>query len=234
MKDRAKNIEASVIVPAYEESEWIPETLTSLEDQNAEVVVVASGKETLKAAREHPCSDLVLEDEKENGWGSAVNQGIEEASREIVLITDADTLVPENWVESHLEHYRDDNVAGVGGPAVAREPGFHKFTSDFYALYILPVLWRAGFKLMIGNNCSYRRKQLLEAGGLNEDMSFLEDVEIALRINEEGKVVFDRNIRTQASVRRIQEKGILSILATYLKGHWKYFFKGSNSGTSYH
>ncbi|MDY6776942.1 MAG: glycosyltransferase [Candidatus Nanohaloarchaea archaeon] len=230
----SEELEASVVVPAYGEEEWIGDTLSSLEGQGSEIIVVAGGEDrTLEVAEEHPAADTVVEDTVQKGWGAAVNQGVEDASGDVVAITDADVIVPEDWVRRHLERY-EDGVVGVGGPALAREDGIHGRTVNFYGLYVLPVLWRFGLKLKMGNNSSYRRDELLEAGGFDEDLDFLEDVDMAFRMDKRGNVVYDRSLQVKGSVRRLQDEGHLSMVSEHLKGYWSHFVRGRGVDADYH
>ncbi|MFB6241431.1 MAG: glycosyltransferase family 2 protein [Candidatus Nanosalina sp.] len=233
MTPKNEKIKASVIIPAYREAEMIGDTLDSLEGQNAEIIVVAYGEETREIAQNHTACDRVLEDKGE-GPSAARNKGAEAAEGEILVFTDADTLATENWVEKHLQHYSDSDVVCVGGTAEARENGFRSIISDLYAMHLLPVIWKAGPNLLIGNNCSFRKKDFLKIGGFNTEMDFLEDVEIAQRISDRGRVVLDMDIATRASIRRIKDEGVISMVFTYCKGFWNYFLTSGEPNEKYH
>ena len=47
----------------------------------------------------------------------AENALLEQAKGSIVMLIDDDAKPPPDWVEKHLEHYRDPQVGAVGGPA---------------------------------------------------------------------------------------------------------------------
>lgn len=226
-------MKVSVIIPAFEESDLILDTLDSLEEQRGEVIVVAPDKETRDAAFKHQRCDKVLGDPG-GGPGKARNIGADAADGDIILFTDADTHLPSNWVKSHLNHYSDDEVVCVGGSARSIEKGIRGKFSDIYAAIILPVLWKLGFRLLIANNCSFRKETFAKIRGFDEEMEFLEDVEIARRISDHGKVIFDGDIVIEASIRRIQEEGICSMLRIYIKGYWSYFVGDMESSISYH
>lgn len=227
--------DASVVIPAYNEEEWISDSLDALQGQDAEVIVVVGGDDgTWDVAEDHPATDRVLEDTARKGWGAALNIGIEAADTEVVCITDADTIVPDDWVARHLAHYDDPDVVGVGGPAVSLEGGLHALPMDMYALYFLPAVWRTGLTLKMGNNSSYRRDPLMEEGGFDEEMDILDDVEMALRMRKHGRVVFDRDLRVEGSTRRVVDDGYLTMLHQYLKGYWYYFIRDADTEVSYH
>lgn len=234
---------ASVVIPAYEEEEFIGDALSSLAGQDATIIVVAAGEDdTLGVAERHPVSDVVLEDTVQEGWGAAVNLGLEEASGDIVAITDADTVVPEDWIATHMKHYRYEDVVGVSGPAPAMkqrplrtgslENSLRVLPMNLYQYYVLPWFWHTGLAWQ-GNNCSYRR-QPLEEERFNEDMALLDDVEITSRMKQYGDLVFDATLRVRSSTRRVQEDGYTKHALTYLKGYWYYFIRDKYVDIDFH
>ncbi|SDK67767.1 glycosyltransferase [Natronorubrum texcoconense] len=222
---------ASVVVPAREETERLERTLDSLAGQvfdgELEVVVVASGSATLAAAREHPVTDRVLVDERENGPATARNQGVEAATGELLLFTDADTVVPPAWVRRHRRHYATPSVVGVGGPlrpitdAIRHRLLFRLLSDWWYRLS-----WPVGFVQQPGCNCSVRRSAFEAVGGFDESLPFLEDTDLSLRLCEEGTVVYDRTCPVATSARRQREEGYISLFLAYFRGYLEYAIPG--------
>lgn len=194
----------TVIIAAYNEEKTIEKTLSSIQNQGAEVIVVASGNDkTKEKAEEHPATDKVLKDKKESGAGAARNQGARNASEEILLFTDADTEVPSDWVKKHVRHYKKESVVGVGGPLkplqkTIRHKVLFKILSDWW----YRVSWVFGFVQLSGSNCSYRKKDFLKEKGFNEEISFMEDTELSLRMKKHGKIVYDKEAWVKTSARR--------------------------------
>ncbi len=105
-------MDAAVIVPAYNEAESLARCLAPFESQPVELVVVVGGDDgTEQVARDTPFVDTVVRCD-EGGAGIARNRGAAAAKAPILLFTDADTVVPEDWVRLHLRHYTDDEVVG--------------------------------------------------------------------------------------------------------------------------
>lgn len=225
---------ASVVVPAYEEPDNLQRCLSALADQDAEVVVVAGGDDHTDAvAREHPACDHVVSDEG-NGAGAARNRGVEAASGEVLLFTDADTVVPERWVATHRRHYSDDDVIGVGGPARPLEGGLkHRVLFKLLSDYWYRVSWPLGFVQQPTFNCSYRRDVFEAGGGFDEDIPFMEDTELSMRLKEYGEVVYDPATAVRTSVRRERDEGYLSVFVTYARAYFDYYVRGEDFDGQY-
>ncbi|WP_440771324.1 glycosyltransferase [Natronorubrum sp. DTA28] len=222
---------ASVVVPAREEVARLERTLDSLAKQvfdgELEVVVVASGSATLAAAREHSVTDRVLVDEWENGPGAARNRGAEAATGELLLFTDADTVVPPAWVRCHRRHYATPSVVGVGGPlrpitGAVRHRLLFRLLSDWW----YRLSWPLGFVQQPGCNCSVRRSAFEAVGGFDESLPFLEDTDLSLRLRDEGVVVYDHTCPVETSARRQREEGYLPLFLAYFVGYLEYAIPG--------
>ena len=225
------DVDASVVVPARDEGARLERTLDSFVaqtfDGRLEVVVVASGTRTLAAARAHPVVDRVLIDDSRAGPGPARNRGVAAASGDVLLFTDADTIVPPWWVRRHCRHYASPRVVGVGGPlrplAVdLRHRALFRLLSDWW----YRVSWPVGFVQQPGPNCSVRRSAFDAIGGFDESLPFLEDTDLSLRLREAGRVVYDPDCPVRTSVRRHEREGYLPLLLAYLVGYLEYALPG--------
>lgn len=228
------DLDATVVVPAYNERAFIGRTLDALAGQDADVIVVAGGDDGTEAiARSHPATTHVIEDTDESGPAVARNRGARAAESAVVCFTDADTVVSQEWVTQHLRHYRDPNVVGVGGP---QQPLDGSLTDDVLFTLLSDwwyrLSWPLGFVQASGNNCSYRREPFLEAGGFDESLSFVEDTDCSLRMSDRGTVVFDLNATVETSVRRQSEMGYLGLFLTYMIGYSRYAL-GHDPGGEY-
>lgn len=119
----SRQIEASIIVPAYNEGGTISDCLNSLLAQNYpvdkyEIIIVNDGsidntEDIVRDfAEEH--SHVVLVSKDNGGKGSAQNFGLKYAKGNLVLITDADTIVPSKWIITMTEELHEAHVV-VGG-----------------------------------------------------------------------------------------------------------------------
>ncbi|MBU0560032.1 MAG: glycosyltransferase [Bacteroidetes bacterium] len=123
----------SVIIPFKNESESILTILSSLEEQNYpstkfEVIFVDdhSTDETFRLLNENikPENFRVLRNEASSeinaGKKTAIETGIKNAIGEIILLTDADCIVPVNWMKTMTEYFSED-VGMVAGPVIFNE-----------------------------------------------------------------------------------------------------------------
>ncbi|ELY64531.1 glycosyltransferase [Natrinema versiforme] len=230
--------DASVVVPAREEGSRLERTLDSLAAQlfngRLEVIVVASGATTERVARAHPAVDRVLVDDRRAGPGPARNLGAAVAGGEVVLFTDADTVVPPRWVRRHYRHYAAPEVVGVGGPLRPLEGGLrHRALFRVLSDWWYRACWPVGFVQQAGCNCSVRRTAFETIGGFDDDLRFLEDTDLSLRLAREGPVVYDHTCPVETSARRQGRVGYARLFWTYLVGYLEYALPGSSPTRDY-
>lgn len=222
--------EVSVVVPAFREGKRLEATLESLAIQTEEpleVIVVAAGESTLEVARTHPVVDRVLVDGREDGPGHARNRGAAVARGDVLCFTDADTVVPPAWVARHRRHYVTPDVVGVGGPLRPLEDAFrHRLAFRVLSDWWYRVSWSVGFLQQPGPNCSVRRAAFEATGGFDEELRFLEDTDLSLRLKAEGLVVYDHTCPVSTSTRRQQREGYVGLFLTYLVGYLLYVLPG--------
>ncbi|MFC7047424.1 glycosyltransferase [Halobacteriaceae archaeon GCM10025711] len=217
-------LSASVVVPAYNEETRLANALDSLADQDAEVVVVACGDGSLDVARSHDAADVVLEDGDGTGAGAARNQGAQAATGDVVLFTDADTVVPPHWVEAHRRHFEDPAVVGTGGPLRPLEAGLkHRVLFKLLSDWWYRVSWPVGFVQQSGNNAGFLREAFLAEGGFDEELAFMEDTELSMRMKHHGEMVYDPDCWVETSVRRQEAKGYGGLFLTYLRAYLNHY-----------
>lgn len=220
----------SVVVPAYNEKEAIAECLEPLAKQKCELIIVVGGSDgTEKIASGY---GRVIQDNANKGAGAARNIGAKAASGDVVLFTDADTVVPGDWVSQYREVFKDRKIVAAGGVVKPRggslvDWAIFKINQDW--LYFFGSLF--GFYQFSGNNCGYRRKEFLAAGGFDEEMSMLEDTELSLRIR--GKKVFRRSIFVHSSPRRMRKVGYTRLWLGFARGYVRWLIFGKKPKRAY-
>src|SRR5437879_410088 len=90
----------SVVIPAYNEEEYLPKTLASLQAMDRkpdEVIIVdaSSTDHTGQVIKKFGAKHILVQ---HRGIGFARQKGLEAATGDIVACTDADTTVPHNWL----------------------------------------------------------------------------------------------------------------------------------------
>jgi len=111
--DLAQPVSASVILPAYNEAEALPQvldTLLAVLPADCEIVVVDDGStdDTVSEARKHNCR--VVQHAQNMGKGAAVRTGISQARGQRLVIMDADASYPSEMVPRVLDLLRDHDL----------------------------------------------------------------------------------------------------------------------------
>jgi peptidoglycan/xylan/chitin deacetylase (PgdA/CDA1 family) len=198
----------SVIIPAFNEEELLGDCLDSILDQDyqgeVEIIVVdnASTDGTGDIARER---GVRVVQEPRRGYGRALRRGFAAGTGEILACTDADTVVPHDWVRSLVESYAaDDSVVCAGGDVEFVDPNLRGwlFTRGLLPLLVwgdrvggsAPHLWGASF--------SVRQDVFVRAGGFHPDFDLQVDTELSERLREYGRVVLVRGTKARTSCRR--------------------------------
>jgi glycosyltransferase involved in cell wall biosynthesis len=212
-------VEISVIVPTYNEERGIEATLRSLSRQTLprseyEIIVVDgnSGDRTREVAARH-ANRVILQTGR--GVGGARNDGVAVARGGIVVHTDGDAIVPEDWLETIRSLFKG-GVVCVCGPDSPREAeGRYRalygiFNAFSYLASLAPLTWTRG------SNTAVRRDAFIAVGGYS-DLPILDDGELGLRLKKVGRLVYSRDIGVKVSMRRFKKQGVSSLFGLWLK-----------------
>ena len=215
----------SVVIPAFNEEENITACLESLRRQTLprseyEIIVVDGNSKDRTRELAAPLADLVFVQASPR-VGGARNDGATRAKGEIVAFTDADCVAPPGW----LARIRDDFARGhpveVYGGVYPKESG----TRHRLALALANGFAWLGYHTRtlyysLGCNTVVNRAAFIRAG-MYRPMDAGEDIEISLRMREQGKVLFDPKLRVGFSMRRYQQFGTVKSIYQWLYIVWK-------------
>jgi glycosyltransferase involved in cell wall biosynthesis len=158
----------TVVVAAYNAEILIGNTIQSLVDQdypNYEIIIVddASTDRTAEIAAAFNCRLIRLE--RNSGPGIARNKGVEAGSGYYIAFTDADCIVPNNWLSSFELRLRDETLAGVTGGY--SDTACNSFISRFmkHELDIRQKALNGRCRCAITANFACRRKDFEDVGG---------------------------------------------------------------------
>lgn len=168
---------ASVVVCARNEEISIRSCVESLLNQTIPVEIIVVDDRSNDATPEILCQyankiTIIRIDSCPQGVSPkkhALHHGITKASGDVVLLTDADCRVPNQWAELHLSAYTR-NVGVCAGLVFVRETSFWHRLMNF-ELFALSVCTAAAIgagtpMIATGNNLSYRKKAFTDAGGI--------------------------------------------------------------------
>jgi glycosyltransferase involved in cell wall biosynthesis len=197
--------QASIVVPAYNEQARIGRTLASLvratqhTRKMVEVIIVdnASTDDTAGIAEYYGAR---VTHKPEKGVSKARQAGLEAAEADILLGTDADTEVPDEWIDAHLRHYGDMGVVGVAGhyefahqhPVFLAIKGMHHATFGTVRKIRSALLRKENNPQLeqSGSNFSYRRSVAL-AVGYEPGQNYGEDYFMSRKLRQHGDVILD-------------------------------------------
>lgn len=199
----------SVVIPAYNEEDYIAPCLEALIHQTEkpdEIIVVDnnSSDRTVEIAKKYPVRILHC---KKRGITPARNAGFNAAKYDLIARIDADTQVPKNWVKKIKKAFQQDpNLIAYSGPTVFVDKRFNKFLAFPERVYL------SSFKKIMGHDCLYGPnlvfKKMAWKKVKNEvcanDKIVHEDTDLAIHLGQLGlgKIIFDRTFKVKASERR--------------------------------
>jgi peptidoglycan-N-acetylglucosamine deacetylase len=198
--------EVSVLIPAYNEESVIVDTVRAAlasHYHHLEILVINDGSldRTAELVRQDfgrdPRVRLLLQSNR--GKPSALNHGLAEASGEIVVSIDADTVVDPHAIPRLVRHFADRKVGAVAGNVKVMNR--NRWLTRWQALeYITSQnLEKRAFDLL---NCipvvpgavgAWRTDLLRSSGGFSGD-TVAEDTDLTLTIRRNGwKILYDED-----------------------------------------
>lgn len=214
----------SVVIPAYNEEENIGKCLQALTVQRTrekfEVVVVdnnSTDQTAQEASKYSKYLNLRIIKERQKGRGAARAAGFDQAKGEIIFSTDADTIVPPDWIEKIVKIFRQSSCVAFTGRCTIADAGIVKNTIFNIVQPLCMVLYRArfGHYWLSGFNFAVTKEAYQASGGFNPSLNALEDLDIAEKVAKVGKIVFKPFPAVIFSGRRFKN-GLFRGLWTYM------------------
>lgn len=198
----------SVVIPAYNEEKYLPKTLASLKklDRKPDEVVVVDGGSTDETAKVARAAGAVVITVAHRGIGYARDKGLIKATGDIIAFTDADTVVPHDWLVKIASTLTRPGVVGVFG--TFRVPDgwwIYRTYINWFQPWLNQIYFWFGLPMAPGQNMAFIRKVGLSAGGFPEDYKIAEDIEMMTRLKKHGNVVLRQDLIVISSGRRGNE-----------------------------
>ncbi len=211
----------SVVVPTYNEEQNIERCLRSLADQTVprdtyEIIVVDGDSKDRTRELAEPLADRVFIQTSKR-VGGARNDGAMAASGDIIATTDADCILPRDWVERIGKDFAEKDIVQLYGTVYPIEDSFRNRLSLLGA----NIFSRLGYYtrtiyFTLGCNTAFDREAFIRAG-MYRCIDAGDDLEIAQRMRKLGKVRLDPRLKVGFSMRRYQQFGTLKSL-------WEWFY----------
>lgn len=199
----------SVVIPAYNEEEYIGKCLKSLfaQSEKAEEIIVVDNNSTDKTVSIAKSFGVKVIREKQQGLTPARNKGFNQANGDIIGRIDADTRVPKDWIKKIKKRFiQEKDLVALSGPTIFEDKKFNKFLAFPEKIFIASFKKAIGSDLLYGPNIALRKSAWEKVKNITclNDKIVHEDLDLAIHLSQLriGKVVFDKTHKVGASERR--------------------------------
>lgn len=208
MNNSRDKILISVVIPAYDEEKNISKCIESLLCQDFQdryqIIVVDNNStdNTLLIAKTYPVKVIT---ENQKGVAYARQAGFNLAEGEIIASTDADTIVPKDWLSKIHSLLRDDAYIGVTGPFLFYDRGkiWNRLARIISPIMILlDKMLNRGKSNFNGMNFAIKKNIFKKVGGFNKELQFGEDINLAKKAHAYGSIFFTKEITVFTHSRR--------------------------------
>ncbi|MFA6146066.1 MAG: polysaccharide deacetylase family protein [Patescibacteria group bacterium] len=218
------SIKFSVIIPARNEAGYIQNCLDSFKKQKLqpfEIIVIdnASTDGTAEIVKKNNVKYIY---ESRIGLPQARQTGLENAQGDWLVYTDADFIVPKDYLEKiafFIKSHQDAVV--VYNPFIFYDGGkaINNFIKCFFFCFEIKLI-----RLIVGGNFAIKKNKLADIGGFNTDIKFYgEDADLTKKMIAVGKVYYFKNLWTTTSARRYQKSGFLRTICLYTINYCIFF-----------
>ena len=210
-------MKVSIIIPSYNEEEFLPNLLTSIQRQefdDLEVIIADANStdKTVEIAESYGCKIVP------GGLPSVGrNNGAKVAGGELLLFLDADSVLTNNYISSAVEEFELHNLGIAITQIVPLEKSFINQLTHEFANYMTKQISEIKPH---GAGCYgiLTYKSLHEkVNGFDETLDFGEDTDYIERIGKISRFKVLEKPRLLISTRRLEEEGLKDITLKYAK-----------------
>jgi glycosyltransferase involved in cell wall biosynthesis len=221
----------SVIIPTWNEAKYLGPCIRAINSQtysNFEVIVVDTGstdgtQEICKSAAWHvhqlfnPCISV------------ARAEGCAQSRGEVIVSTDADTIVSSHWLSTIARTMNTPGVVATYGPVLFVEGVSHPCYGfiNILARLFFGICHFAGKDHGIGSNFAIRKSAYRAVGGYNLTLHTAEDVDLSYRAQRVGRMIYDPKLLVYTSNRRLAHEK-----ARFFLHHFRNYIRITFHGTA--
>ena len=225
----------SVVIPAYNEENYLPLCLESIKKQDYvaeyEVIVVdnASMDNTAKIALDWGAKVVY---ESKRSPACARQRGVEAAMGEIIAFIDADTQAPTCWLSTIVSRFvQEPETVVISGPYAYCDAGSIARIASYIGNFISIIIDHLFRKVLNkgsavwGSNFAVRRTAILEVGGFDTSIRFYgEEYELSLRLKKAGKGGIIPRLFVLTSARRLKRMGVVTLYWNWIVDYFSVLF----------
>ena len=204
-----KQIQFSIIIPAFNEEKYIAKSIKFAQEQQGGFdmeIIVVNNASTDKTKQIAESLGVLVVDEPKKGVGQARKTGTEVARGEYILHIDADTHLPEDYLQQVYKRFqKDSELVCLGGQ-------FYFYDANLFWYFVRPVLFHLFYwfsKITLkkdpgpaGNNMVFKKNIYNQTTGFNPKLNYAEDMDLSKKLHKIGKVKLDMKLRCYVSARR--------------------------------
>lgn len=207
----------SIIIPTYNEEEYLPVLLDSIKEQNFndyEVIIADANStdRTREIAEEYGC--IIVE-----GGLPAVgrNNGAKVAKGDILLFLDSDLKLTEDYLRDAVYEFQMERL----GIAITQMKPLSEKSQDILLHFLANKFMTSVEKIKPHGAGCYgilvKRELHEKCGGFDEDLNFGEDSDYINRLGRVERFKVLRIAKIGVSTRRLEEEGIQTLIEQYGK-----------------
>jgi len=188
-------MKVSIVVPTYNRKESLVNTIKSLKSidypkNDYEIIIIDSSTDGTRDLIKN-IKGIRYFFQKKKSAATARNAGIKKARAEYIFFTDDDCIVPKEWIKTFLKEYKNDNIAGVGGPMIIYPDLKNNYYSSFLELnnnFPKKIIEDKMENYYVGATCnmSYKKEIIKNVKGFDESFPTGEDAELKKKITDLG------------------------------------------------
>lgn len=202
-------MKVSVVIPVYNEEKRIKNCLNSLINQSEkpdEIIVIDNNctDKTIEIAKRY--KDVVVYKENKQGILFARNAGFNKAQYEIIARSDADTILPIDWIKKIKQSFlKDKRIVAVSTPVfIYNFKSSEKFAFLYYFYMFVPFIMM-GYYPPVGPSMAIKKsvwKKIKDDLCLDQ-AKVHEDLDVSFHAKKLGTIYHDKTNLVMTSGRRL-------------------------------
>jgi glycosyltransferase involved in cell wall biosynthesis len=206
----------SIVIPAYNEQDHLRACLEAIARQSVRPleVIVADNNSTDETAKIASSFDFVsLVNVPKQGVVYARDAGLNQARGEIIGRIDADTVLPNDWVEKVQAIFENESIDAVTGSLHFYDIGWSRIVDgveSYWRNWMAQRMSAHNRIFLLGANMAIRRSAWeVVKSSLCHSKRLHEDLDLALHMSEDKlKVAYNADLIANISARRIDSNFI--------------------------
>lgn len=187
-------VAVSIILAAYNEEENIGNCLDSLLSQDYddfEIIVVDDGstdrtQELVETYLEKSRKMRMISNISNKGHTYSRNLGASYAKGEIIGFTDADCVLPENWIRKIIDCFSGEEIVAASGPDITHPQ------DSIFARSVGLGIERGSKPVLRASNLAILRSSFIEVGGFDESIRYNDELDLQERLKKRNlKLLFN-------------------------------------------